>query len=67
MLKKLLCQHGDMVTYLLNTIKLPQYNIINMETTKHVDADKSTTQVFEMILNILGPKGKLKLTTLHST
>ena len=56
-----------MPTYLLNTIKLPHYNIIQMESTKHVDFDKSTTQVFKMSLNILGPNIELKVTTFHST
>ena len=53
-LKKLLCQHGDMPTHVLFTMKLAIYNNINIHSSEHIDADKSTTQVFENTLTFVG-------------
>ena len=46
-LKNSLCRHGDMPTDVIFTMKLSIYNNIYMHSTEHVDADKSTTQVFK--------------------
>ena len=41
------CQHGDMPTHLIFTLNLVIHKNISIKNSEHVDADKSTTEVFE--------------------
>ena len=41
------CRHGDMPTHLIFTLNLVIDKNIYIKSSEHVDADKSTTKVFE--------------------
>ena len=54
-IRKLSCRQGDMPTHLIFTLKLVMDKNIYIKSSEHVDADKSTTKVFENTFTLVAP------------